>query len=263
MSALLGPALTGSLRYEALMAARQRGLWVATVPLVGLSLLAAVASPSLNGLRETSAQIGAWAVVINLFSTLGLAVALADRFARARRRGLPDLLDATAARPAVRMIGGLLGSLGAALIPVTVAMLTVGAGFAVDRRDPSALGWALLALLVVIVPAALVATAFAATLGLLVPVPLARVLVVGAWGWATVWNTSILPAPTVTGTVLSPLGDYTAHGWLGAPALYAGHGAAVLSPPVTPTSAAIALAALLGATVVLLVLARALRAAST
>jgi ABC-2 type transport system permease protein len=263
MSRLLGPALTGSLRYEALMAARQRGLWVATVPLVALSVLLTALSPSLNGLRETSAQIGAWAVAINLFSTLGLAVALADRFARTRRRGLPDLLDATAARPAVRMAGSLLGSLGAALVPVSLAILVVGVGFAVDRRDPAALGWALLALLVIIVPAALVAATFAATLGLLVPVPLARVLVVGAWLWATVWNTSIIPVPTITGTVLSPLGDYTAHGWLNAPTLYAGHGTALLSPPVTATSAAIALAALLAATAVLLVLARALRAART
>jgi ABC-2 type transport system permease protein len=263
VSALLGPALTGSLRYEALMASRRRVLWIATIPLVSLSVLVAATSPSSNDLSETSAQIGAWALIINFFSTLGLAVALADRFAQTRRRGLPDLLDATGARPGLRMAGSLLGALGAAMVPVSLAMLAVGTGFAIDRRDPAALGWALTALLVIIVPAALVASTFAATLALVVPVPLARVLVVGAWLWATVWNTSIIPAPTITGTVLSPLGDYTAHGWLGTPALEAGHGTALLSPPATTTSAAIALATLLAMTVVLLLLARTLRAIRT
>lgn len=263
MSRLLGPAMTGSVRYEALMAARQRALWVATVPLVGFSVLIAALSPSLSGLHLTSAQVGAWSLIINLFATLGVAVALADRLARVRRRGLPDLLDVTAARPAVRMVGGLLGALAVALIPLTAAMLVVGAGFALTRHDPAAVGWALLALAVVIVPAALLATAFAATLALLLPVPLARVLTVGAWGWATVWNTTIIPIPTLSGTVLSPLGEYAAHGWLHAPTLHGGSGTALLRPPATPANAAIALAALLATTIALLAIARLLRAART
>jgi ABC-2 type transport system permease protein len=44
-AAMFGPALTGSLRYEALMAARRRVLWAATVPLVALAVLLAATSP--------------------------------------------------------------------------------------------------------------------------------------------------------------------------------------------------------------------------
>jgi ABC-2 type transport system permease protein len=189
---------------------------------------------------------------------LGVAVVLTDRFARARRRGLPEMLDATGAGPALRLVGALLGSLAVALLPVTGAMLAVGVTFAISRGDPTALAWAVLALAVIIVPAALVAATFAATLGLILPVPLARFAVLGAWIWATVWNSAIIPLPSASATVLSPLGDYAAHGWLHAPAVNAAT-PSLLSPAITATSAGVSLAALLMVTACLLVTARVLR----
>jgi ABC-2 type transport system permease protein len=259
MTSIFGPAMTGTLRYEATMAARRKVLWVATVPLVALSVLMAATSPSLVGLPQMSAQVGAWAVLVNLITTLGLAVALADRFSRARRRGLPELLDTTPAPAAVRMVGSLLGPLAVALLPVAVAMLAIGVAFGLSRSEPAGPAWALLAFLVVIVPGALVATTFAATLALVVPLALARIIVVGAWLWATVWNSSVIPLPSVSATVLSPLGDYAAHAWLQAPAVNKTSGATLLSPTSTFSSAAVSVAALLLLTTALLFVARALR----
>lgn len=260
MNRLVGPALAGTLRYEAVMAARRRVLWAGTLPLVVLSLLMAATEPSLTGLRQTSAQIGAWTVLINLVTTLGVAVVLVDRFARACRRGLPELLDATGAGTALRLVGALVGSLTVALVPVAVAMLGVGVAFAVSRNDATALAWAVLGFVVIIVPAALVAAAFAATLGLALPVPLARVMVLGIWIWATVWNSAIIPVPSISGTVLSPLGDYVAHGWFGAPT-FKPISSSLLSPTMTATSAAMSVVALVAVSAVLLVTARVLRAA--
>lgn len=258
---VLGPALAGSLRYELLMAARRRTLWLATIPLLLLAWALAATSPGLNDIPTTSGQMGAWAVAMNLFVTLGVAVALTDRFTRTRRVGLGEMLDTTTAGPTKRMLGTLLGSLTVALAPAAVGMVVLGGYFAIRHGDPAALGWAVLAYVVIIVPAALLATTFAAALGLLLPVPLARVVVVLAWGWATIWNPQILPVPTITGTLLSPLADYPAAGWLHAPAFAAHRPDSWISPPLTAPNAAISVIALLVLTVVLFACARALRGA--
>lgn len=254
---LLGPALTGSLHYEYVMAARRRVLWAATVPLLALAVLLAATSPAIQQDQSTSGQVGEWTTIINLLVTPGIAVALADRFMRTGRRGLTEVLDTTTAGPTLRMVGTLLGSLAAALTPVAIGMLAVGAYLAVERSHAAALSWVVVAFAVIIVPAALLLATFAATLALVVPVPLARVLALLTWGWATVWNTRFIPIPTITGTILSPLGDYGAAGWLHAPALHTDVDS-LLSPAHSPTTAAISVAALLALALVLLLCARAL-----
>jgi len=256
---VLGPGLVGSLRYEFLMAARRRTLWVATIPLLLLAWALAATSPGLNHVPTASGQVGAWATAMNLLVTLGVAVALTDRFARTRRRGLGEVLDTTTAGPTRRMLGTLLGALTVALAPTAVGMLVLGGYFALTRGAVTALGWAVLAFVVIIVPAALLATTFAATLGLLLPVPLARVVVVLAWVWATIWNRQILPIPTLSGTLLSPLGDYPAAGWLHAPPFAANRPDSWISPPLSAPNAALSVLALLVLTGVLFTCARALR----
>lgn len=88
----------------------------------------------------------------------------------------------------------------------------------------------------------------AATTGPVLPVVVVRVLVVGGWSWATLFNPHIIPLPSITGTVLSPLGDYAAHALLGAPVIWAWHGIGVLSPPPSPAAALVNVAVLLGVT---------------
>lgn len=99
-------------------------------------------------------------------------------------------------------------------------------------------------------------------MGLLLPLPLARILVLVIWVWATIFNSSIIPLPTITGTVLSPLGDYAAAGWLGADR-FEPAGAAALSPATTAGTAALSIVALLGMSAVLFALARTVRAVCT
>lgn len=135
MTAVVGTALGGSLRYELLMAARGKVLWIAILPLLAVAVLFAITFPAMHGIASTSGQVAAGAQIVNLLATLGIAVALADRFTRTRRRGLPDLLDATGASPTLRMAGTLLGALAAALSPVAVAMLGLGGYLAISRHD--------------------------------------------------------------------------------------------------------------------------------
>ncbi len=261
LAALPGTTFSGSLRYEMLMAARGRVLWLAVLPLLALAVFFDATSPSLSSVGSVSGRLAAWTVGINLFATLGIGVALADRFARTARPGLPDVLDATGARVGPRMLASLLGPLAVALAPVALAVLGLGGYVAVDRGDPAALGWSAAAFTAIVVPAALVTAAFAAAAGLLLPVPIARALVLLGWGWATILRSGLLPVPTLAGSVLSPLGDYAAAAWLDAPRFEPTAGA-LLSPPATAATALLSIAALLATATALFLIARLTRSHS-
>lgn len=238
MNRLANGAWTGGIVYEFRMATRRRVVWLAVLPLLLLAVLVQLISPA--EADTASARMGAWALTFNMLVTVGLGVALADRFAGTARRGLNELLMATPSSVSARMFGSLAGSLAAALAPVAAALLVVAAVVTATTGEPATLGWAVLAFLAIIVPSATVLTTFSATIGLVLPNPLVRVLAVGVWFWATLFSTAILPLPTITGTLLSPLGDYIAGGWLHAPTLWAGEGPVdALSPAPSAASAAI------------------------
>jgi ABC-2 type transport system permease protein len=227
----VGTALTVTAVYEFRMAARARVLWFAVLPLLVISALVLITSPRIGAEHSAAAKVAGWAVVVNLITTVGLGVALADRFVRIRGLGLTELLEATPASTTGRMAGTLFGALAAALAPVALLMIVVGGWFTVTDRAPAALGWAVIAFLTVIVPGALLLATFSATLALWVPLPVARVLSALLWFWLTAFSSRVVPVPSPTGTLLSPLGDYVSAGWTGATRLWAGRGhPRVLSP---------------------------------
>ncbi len=77
------------------------------------------------------------------------------------------------------------------------------------------------------------------------------------WIWATVFNPTLLPVPTLTGTMFSPLGRYPAAAWLHTSPTGATYGAdGVLRPAVHGGTAALSLLVLLAVTLALLALAR-------
>ncbi|SDC53951.1 hypothetical protein [Actinokineospora iranica] len=232
-------ALRGSIRYEMTMALRVRVLWLSMVPLTLLAALLAVVSPVVVGAADAVERVGATVIVVNTFATVGLGVALADRLSRHTRPGLVDLLDTTPTSRTVRMAGTLLGSVAVGIAPLAAVVLLGGGTVAVLEGDPLALGAAVLAVLVVLVPASLAVAACASLLGLLLPAVAARVLVVVMWFWATQLSPNLVPVPSPTGTLLSPLGGYPAVAWLGVPDIWAARGRdGLLSPAATGGSAA-------------------------
>ncbi len=258
--------MRAAMNYEFRMAVRRRVLWLAVLPLLLLAVLIALTSPGITGLAGADAKVGTWAVIVNIFTSVGLGVVLADRFARTQRLGLGELLSATPASVTGRMVGALFGSLAAGLAPVAVAPVAVATLAVVPLmllNDPGGIlaspGWAAMALVTVILPASLLVTVAAATAALVLPLPLARVLTVLVWFWATVFNAAIVPLPTPTGTLISPLGDYVAAGWMHGDELWAGRGApALLSPAVSAATAALNLAVIALLTVCLFAAARAI-----
>ncbi|MFD7313760.1 MULTISPECIES: hypothetical protein [unclassified Streptomyces] len=240
-------ALLWTLRYEALMAARRKIVWGAVVPLALLSLLLAVSSPAIIGHTDATARTGAAAVLVNTFCTLGVGIALADLLRRTlETRGMAELLTATPAAAAARTAGTLAGPLLTALAPVAALFLLYAGAVAATEGSPAPLGSAVLALLTAILPAAALATALGGLLGLLMPVAVARAVLVMVWLWACHFPPSFSPVPTVTGTVLSPLGGYPLVAWVHAPTVWATReGTGALRPAVSDTTALLNLALVL------------------
>ncbi|MFF9095544.1 hypothetical protein ACF1AX_20715 [Streptomyces sp. NPDC014802] len=239
--------LLWSIRYEALMAARRRAVWAAVLPLAALSLLLALTSPVVTAAAGPATRVGAAAVLVNTFCTLGLALATTDLLRRGlHTRGMPELLTATPTGRVPRGAAALLGPLLTALAPIAALLLAYGAALAAVHADAAPLTAAVVALATAVVPAALAATALAGLLGLLMPVAAARAVLVVVWLWATQFPPRFSPLPTPTGTVLSPLGGYPLVAWADAPTIWAARGAGgPLRPDVTGTSAALNLALVL------------------
>lgn len=228
---ILPVAFTATAVYEARMAGRGKVLWLSVLPLVAVAVLAMITSPSTAEMDGIAAKLATWAVLANLITTVGIGVALADRFVRIRGLGLTELLSSTPASASWRMAGTLVGALTAALAPVTAAFLLVSVVVGFADGEPTAPLWAVADLVLIVLPGALLLSVFAAALALFMPLPLARVIAVIGWFWATVFSTRLIPLPTPTGTLLSPLGDYAGAGWLHADVLWAGNGSpGALSP---------------------------------
>ncbi|MFI5493476.1 hypothetical protein [Actinoplanes sp. NPDC051859] len=211
---LLPPAVAGTLRYETRLVLRRKGLWLSLIPLTLLMLLLILSSEKVSGLADPVARVGNTALLLSIFGTPGVAVILTDQFAAARRPGIADLLDATPAGGTTRMLGTLIGPLLVVLTPVLALLFVLSAWWSVAALELEPLFGAAIAALTVIVPGALALTSFAALLGVLLPSVVARIVVVVTWFWATVATPSLVPVPTITGTLFSPAGGYPAAGWL-------------------------------------------------
>ena len=208
--------LSGVLRYEALTALRQRLLWVILCPLAILIALAAATSPAAADARDGGAAVAVVALAVSALYTLGVAVALADCVAR-QREGFGELLDTTPTGPSRRLLGTIAGPLAVALVPAAGVVVLAGVASSIGDGSLAPLRIAVVAFLTTVLPGAWALTALAVLLGLVVPLVVARIATVALWCWATLATPGLLPLPTITGTILSPLGGYPAVVWGGAP----------------------------------------------
>ncbi|MFF4596830.1 hypothetical protein [Amycolatopsis sp. NPDC001319] len=250
-------AVQGSVRYEARMAARGRVLWLSLLPLTALAVLLALSSPMVTGMADPVGRVGMTLVVVNTFAVAGLGVALAGRLSQHTRPGLTEVLDTTPAGRTTRMAGNLAGALAVALTPIAGVVVLIGIVASAQAGSVAPVVNSLLGIVTMLVPAALAITTLAGLLGLLMPVVLARVVVVALWLWATQLSPGFVPVPTPTGTVLSPLGGYPAVAWLGARHVWAARGrTGFLSPPAGAGSALLNIALVLMCAVVFFCAAR-------
>jgi ABC-2 type transport system permease protein len=204
-------AFAASLRYEFRMQVRKRSVWI--VPaltvvlflLIGGSLLRDLFDPDERPAEARTAVVGL-AVQVHALLSIGFGCLLADRLIRDDRLRVAPILDATPARPGARLLGKYLGAGAATAIPIVAVYFGFAVAYAVHTGGPAALGWALAACGVVIVPGLLFVAAFALAVPLIMPAPLFRVLFVGYWLWGNLVGPEMMP--TLARTLIHPLGGY-------------------------------------------------------
>ncbi|MEO3748177.1 hypothetical protein [Plantactinospora sp. B5E13] len=209
-------------RYEFRMQARKRSLWLVTL-LLGCLLIAIQGD---QGPRHLPADtppaevMTTWAILFGIVVPLGFGMVLADRLIRDRRLGTTALLESLPVGPGRFLAGKYLGGLAASALPVFLLMLVAGGYESLHRGDPLLLGWTVLVFAVVMLPGLAFVAGFALVCPLVVSAPLFRVLFVGYWFWGNFLGAEILPS--LTGTLLTPVGAYPASWLSGQWQMYAG-----------------------------------------
>lgn len=246
---LARPRVSGLVRFEAAMLLRRKSSFV-VVGLIALTVL-------MMGLRvggTGAGGMGQWAMVLMYFVPIGVGVLLSDRLVRDRQEGLADLLASTPVSAWRRGLAVAFGSFIGPYALVAGTLVVIGLVRSAFEGAVTPLLGSLVMAVGVILPGLLLVASLAWLLALLLPLAVARVLIVGFWFWACMLNPSVVPVPSPTGTVLSPLGEYVAIA-AGADAAYLGLGLAALSPEVTTGTAVFSALALLAIAGVLLAVA--------
>jgi hypothetical protein len=206
--------MTAAVRYELRMMLRKRSLWISMAVIV--ALLVAVGAQSVReliGLGDAKGVLLSATLLVNIFLPVAYGCLLADRLVRDDRLGVAPILDATPTPAPARLAGKYLGVCAAVSVPLAIVHFGFALAYAAATGRFTALGWALAAYAVVIVPAVLFVGAFALAVPLVMPAPLFRVLFVGYWFWGNAITPTTMP--TLAQTLVSPSGTYPLQALLG------------------------------------------------
>lgn len=204
--------LGGAVRYEFLMQIRRPALWItfALFTLIFYNLTWTPWSPYL-GDNPVDFLVASWSLSVQTFHPIAFGILLADRLPSDRRTGTSELLETLPASPGGRYLGKYLGATLATLVPLLLVWVPGVAYIVADTGDFSALPLAVAAFLTVNLPGLLFVAAFSVSCPAILWVPLYQFLFVGYWFWGNLLP--YVPIPTLTGTRLTPLGEYMANGF--------------------------------------------------
>ncbi|MHB1416564.1 MAG: ABC transporter permease [Chloroflexota bacterium] len=204
----------GIVRYEYLMGIRRWGVWVAFVvaiePLLAPFMDAKQIAAEASSLPEVWSLAGLMALFANYFMPLVAGIAIADRLARDERLRVRELLVATPISGLTYVLGKYLGAVLAVLTPTLILVLLANGVLVAGGVPWVLIPYSLVAFLAINVPAQAFVGAFALACPLIMPVRVFQVLFVGYWFWGNFAPPEQIP--TLSDTVLSPLGRYAAGG---------------------------------------------------
>ncbi len=215
------PVFLGVLRYEFRMQIRRPALWITmllfTLLVIGIGggafrseILRGASSQPLFG---TLAQ---WAYRVNTFFPIAVGVLLADRLPRDRRTRSEELFISAPGSLSARLLGKYCGSLLATLIPVFM-VYALGVGFIIySTRNMLAIPLSLVTFAGVNLPGILFISAFSIACTSILWVPLYQFLYVGYWFWGNLLSPR-KGIPTLSDTILTPVGGYIASSFFGTP----------------------------------------------
>ncbi|HLX56218.1 MAG TPA: hypothetical protein VKR83_04270 [Ktedonobacteraceae bacterium] len=206
----------GVLRYEFRMQIHRRALWIPfgffLLVLLGILL---IAPPKL---RDELLQVSHYPmrdVVINWTNQLNsvlpilFGVLLADRLPRDRKTRVEELLTTLPVPLSLRLTGKYLGTVLATMMPIFLIYFGGILYMLISTGNFMSLLWALAAFASVMLPGLLFIGAFSLACPLFIWTPVYQFLFVGYWFWGNLFppGTAI---PTLSGTILTPIGGYAA-----------------------------------------------------
>lgn len=211
-------ALAGATRYEFVMQIRRKALWVTFLVfglVLALSRLPLIPwAPGSEGL-SVPLLVANWSFVLQMFYPIAFGILLADRLPRDGRTGVQELLDALPVSLRGRFLGKYLGATVATVVPLLLIYAAGIAYVAARHGDLSALPLALAAFATINLPGLFFVAAFSISCTAILWVPLYQFLFVGYWFWGNLVYLDAVGFPTLTGTILTPVGEYMANGFFG------------------------------------------------
>lgn len=202
---------------HARIARRQKALWIAVVPLTTFAILLAFTSPAAPR-TGGPADLAFTGQMIALFTGVAYAAAFSDFFAARDRAGMHEVEASTPTRPLALRGARVLGTFAMIVVPSLVALLAWAVWQSINSQ-PFAVLAALAVTVTILTPAGLIAMSLSALLGAMLPRGFARIAAVLVWLWLA-FSTPLIPLPSLNGTVLNVVGDYTVAGFFGGRPIY-------------------------------------------
>lgn len=221
----------GVLRYEFLMQIRRRSIWIAFACMTLLLIRTGSGVPLILGTSLEATPLLQLAALFTLeanwLAPLGVGIFLADRLPRDRSTGVEELLNTLPGSLSTRLLGKYFGSLLAVLVPAFL-MYCVLLGFLVYyTRTALVIPYALLCYSVIALPGILFVAAFSLACTSVMWVPLYQFLFFGYWIWGNMLSPD-MGLPTLSNTILTPIGSFIGAGLFHARFFAAVQGATLL-----------------------------------
>ena len=211
--------LWGVIRYEFKMQARRRLLWIVFAG-IALVMLTAMPGELLNSRQHAGEMtllqlVASITVDINWLPLIGIGVFLADRFPRERSNRVDELFESMAGTLNTRLAGKYVGCLLGTLLPAFLAYCFDIGLLAFIKHTLLVLPLSIITYTTIVVPGACFITAFTLVCTSLMWVPLYQFLFIGYWFWGNMLgsNTGL---PTLSTTILTPIGGFIGAGLFGA-----------------------------------------------
>ncbi len=215
------PVFLGVFRYEFLMQVRRRAVWITMFLFAALIVLILMRSTFvIDRLAHLVISfplitvLVQWTASVNRLLPLGVGVLLADRLIRDRKIRVDELLTTTPGALSVRLAAKYLGSMLATLLPMFVFYVLGVAFITYQTHNLAAIPLSLVTFAAIALPGVVFVSAFSVACPAVLWVPLYQFLFVGYWFWGNLLgpHTGI---PTISETVLSPVGHYMTDGFFG------------------------------------------------
>ncbi len=219
---------SGALRYEFRMQIHRRSVWVTFLCFAAVLFALLSGQDWLHNAKTTPIDdFTSWTLIMNLFLPIAVGILLADRLPRDKKTRVEELLNTLPGKLGARVFGKYLGSTLATLVPVFI-IYSIGLGYVLyfKPQDIQALALVPALFVTVVLPGALFVAAFSIACPAIMWVPLYQFLFIGYWFWG-----NLLPPgrgiPTLSNTILTPLGDNMLAGFYGESGLLIKHATAL------------------------------------